>query len=172
MAQQAIRKHGPVAVVDVDEIADDELVVPCAMMGAPTVMVEKIPQGDEIVARFRKLERFWARSAPSSAPRRAASTRSCRSSIGAMLGMPVVDGDGMGRAFPEIQMVTPTMYGVSATPMAMADEKGNSVAARMHRQPWTERLARSTTIDMGCSALIALYPMSGAVPKKARCAGR
>ena len=32
------------------------------------------------------------------------------------MGIPLVDADGMGRAFPEIQMVTPTMYGVSATP--------------------------------------------------------
>src|ERR1700745_1203316 len=39
MAQQAIRKYGPVRMIDVAEVKDDELVVPCAMMGAPTVMV-------------------------------------------------------------------------------------------------------------------------------------
>ena len=45
MAQQAIRKFGPVRMIEVDELDDDALVVPCAMMGAPTVMIEKIPQG-------------------------------------------------------------------------------------------------------------------------------
>ena len=44
----------------------------------------------------------------------------------ARLGLPLVDADGMGRAFPELQMVTFTMGGVSATPMALVDEKGNS----------------------------------------------
>ena len=58
MAQQAIRKYGPVRLIDVDEMKDDELAVPCAMMGAATVMVEKIPQGGEIMEAFRKLERF------------------------------------------------------------------------------------------------------------------
>jgi DUF917 family protein len=30
---------------------------------------------------------------------------------------------------------------------------------------WTERLSRSITVDFGCTALIALYPMSGADAK-------
>ena len=37
----------------------------------------------------------------------------------ARLGLPMVDCDGMGRAFPELQMVTFTIGGVKATPMAL-----------------------------------------------------
>ena len=33
----------------------------------------------------------------------------------------------MGRAFPELQMVLPTLAGIAATPMAIADEKGNTL---------------------------------------------
>ena len=40
-------------------------------------------------------------------------------------GAPVVDADGMGRAFPEIQMCTPTLWGISCTPMSLTDDKGN-----------------------------------------------
>ena len=58
MAQQAIRKFGPVRMIELDDLDDDALVVPCAMMGAPTVMIEKIPQGGEIMIAFQKLERF------------------------------------------------------------------------------------------------------------------
>jgi len=67
----------------------------------------------------------------------------------------------MGRAFPEIQMVTATLYGVSATPMALADEKGNIAIIDTVDNHWAERLSRSLTIDMGCVAKIALYPLSG-----------
>ncbi len=41
MAQEAIRRHGPVKLVDVEALAHDALVVPVCMMGAPTVMTEK-----------------------------------------------------------------------------------------------------------------------------------
>jgi DUF917 family protein len=87
--------------------------------------------------------------------------------VAATLGVPLVDADGMGRAFPEIQMVTPTLHGVSATPLALADEKGNQVLLETPDNFWTERLARAVTIQMGCSACIALYAMQGAMAKRA-----
>jgi len=77
----------------------------------------------------------------------------------------------MGRAFPEIQMVTPTLYGVSATPMALADEKGNAVIVETIDNRWTERFARSLTVDMGCTAMIALYAMDGKMLKEAMVPG-
>jgi uncharacterized protein len=58
MAQEAIRRHGKVRLVDVDGFADDALIAPVCMMGAPTVMTEKLPQGEEIVIALRKLEKF------------------------------------------------------------------------------------------------------------------
>jgi DUF917 family protein len=172
MAQQAIRKFGPVRMIDVDDIKDDDLVVPCAMMGAPTVMVEKIPQGDEILVAFRKLEKFLGKRIGAILCAEAGGLNSTIPFvIGAMTGIPVVDGDGMGRAFPELQMVTFTMHGVSATPMVVVDDKGNSVVLECIDNKWTERLARTATIEMGGSVLIALYPMTGAVAKKASVRG-
>ena len=44
-----MRSHGPVTLIELADLGDDDLVVPAAMMGAPTVMVEKLPRGDEIV---------------------------------------------------------------------------------------------------------------------------
>jgi DUF917 family protein len=85
--------------------------------------------------------------------------------VAATLGLPLVDADGMGRAFPELQMVTPTMHGIAATPMAIGDEKGNSAILNTCDNVWTERIARTITIQMGGSAFIALYAMSGAQAK-------
>ena len=56
----------------------------------------------------------------------------------ARLGIPMVDADGMGRAFPELQMVTFTIGGVKATPMALTDEKGNCVIFDTITNKWTE----------------------------------
>jgi DUF917 family protein len=82
--------------------------------------------------------------------------------VAAALDMPIVDADGMGRAFPEIPQTTLTLGDVSATPMAMADEKGNSVFLETIDNTWTERFSRSISVDMGGSAMIAIYIHTGA----------
>jgi hypothetical protein len=51
--------------------------------------------------------------------------------------------------------------------MTMADDKGNSVLLHTVDNRWTERLARSATIEMGGAALIAFYAMDGATAKRA-----
>ena len=172
LAKQAIREHGPVELVAVDDVPDDALVVPSAMMGAPTVMVEKIPRGDEIIRAFEALQDYLGRPITHTVSIEAGGLNSTTPfSVASRLGIPLVDADGMGRAFPEIQMVTPTMYGVSATPMALADEKGNTAILETIDNRWTERFARSLTIDMGASAMIALYSLSGGQLKEAMVSG-
>ena len=84
----------------------------------------------------------------------------------ARLGLPLVDVDGMGRAFPELQMVTFTIGGMSATPMALTDEKGNSVIFNTVTNKWTEELARAVTMSCGGSVSVSLYPMTGAQMKE------
>jgi DUF917 family protein len=172
LAKQAIRERGEVELVSVDEVPDDAVVVPSAMMGAPTVMVEKLPRGDEIIRAFKALQEYLGKEITHTVSIEAGGLNSTTPfSVAAHMGIPLVDADGMGRAFPEIQMVTPTMYGVSATPMALADEKGNAAIIETIDNRWTERLARSLTIDMGCTAMIALYGMDGKMLKEAMVPG-
>lgn len=172
MAAQAIRQYGPVQLVSVDELADDALVVPSAMMGAPTVMVEKVPSGEEIIAAFQALQDYLGHKIDATVSIEAGGLNSTTPfTVAARMGIPLVDADGMGRAFPEIQMVTCTMHGVSATPMSLADEKGNAAIINTINNRWTERFARSLTVDMGASAMIALYAMSGKQVKEAMVPG-
>lgn len=168
MAQEAIKKHGPVKLVDVAELPDDALVVPVCMMGAPTVMTEKLPQGDELINAFNQLESLLGRKIDAVLCGEAGGVNSTTPFVvAAATGLPLVDGDGMGRAYPELQMVTFTMHGVSATPMVLCDDKGNSLVLDTVSNAWTERLARAATVEMGGSALLAFYSMSGAVAKRA-----
>jgi uncharacterized protein len=172
MAQEAIRRHGKVKLVDVEGFADDALIAPVCMMGAPTVMTEKLPQGEEIVIALRKLEKFMGAKVDGLLCGEAGGINSTTPFVAAAAtGLPLIDGDGMGRAFPELQMTTFGMHGVSATPMVLGDDKGNSVVLETISNRWTERLARSATVDMGGSALLAFYPMTGAVAKKAAVRG-
>lgn len=162
MAIHAIREYGPVKLLTLDEIDDDDLIVPSAMMGAPTVMVEKLPKGDEIISAFKALESYLGRKINATISIEAGGLNSTTPlNVAARLSLPLVDCDGMGRAFPEIPMVTHTLYGIKATPFAMADEKGNSAILNTIDNHWTETLARSITIDMGSTAMIACYATTG-----------
>jgi DUF917 family protein len=173
LARAALRDHGPVTVVDVDEVDDDALVVASAMMGAPTVIVEKLPSGREALAAFEALQERLGREITHTMAIEAGGLNSTMPfTVAAPLGLPVVDADGMGRAFPEVQMVTATIYGIPATPMALADDKGNRVVIdHAVDNRWTERLARSVTVDMGSTALVAQYAMSGRQLKQAMVPG-
>ena len=172
LAQQALKKHGPVTMIDVTELDDEAMAAASAMMGAPTVMVEKIPRGEEVIEAFQRLQEFMGRKLDATFSAEAGGLNSTIPFVvAATLGIPLVDVDMMGRAFPELQMGTPTMYGISATPMAIADEKGNSSILNTINNTWTETFARTVTIDMGCSAMIACYPMTGKQLKETAVAG-
>lgn len=162
MALQAIEEFGPITLLSVDEVPDDALVVPSGMMGAPTVMIEKAPSGDEAINAFKSLESYLGKKIFATMPIEAGGINSMLPlALAARLGLPVVDVDGMGRAFPELQMVTFYLDGIAATPMVIADEKGNSTLLNTIDNVWAERIARNATIQKGGSVMFAIYPMSG-----------
>ncbi len=162
MALQAIEEFGPIKLLSVDEVPEDALVVSSGMMGAPTVMVEKAPSGNEAEEAFKTLESYLGKEIFATFPIEAGGINSMLPlALAAKLGLPVVDVDGMGRAFPELQMVTFYLDGLAATPMVIADEKGNVTLLKTIDNLWAERIARSATIQKGGSVMFAIYPMTG-----------
>jgi DUF917 family protein len=168
LARRAVDTHGPVTVVGLNELPDDALVLTVAMMGAPTVMVEKLPSLDEVIAPVRALGQSLGRPVTHVA---CAEIGGVNSTIpvaaAAALGLPLLDADGMGRAFPELQMVLPTLYDVTASPLAFSDEKGNVGVLRTVDNHWTERIARVACVEMGCSIMISGFPMEGRTARTA-----
>jgi DUF917 family protein len=172
MARESIRRYGTVELYTLDELDAEDLVVPTAMMGAPTVMVEKIPNGDDIVNAFHSVGKYIGKPIRATMSIEAGGLNSVVPIYtAARLRLPMVDCDGMGRAFPEIQMVTHTLHGISATPFAMSDERGNTVIMETIDNHWTETFARSVTVNMGAMAMIALYAATVAELREAAVPG-
>ena len=168
LVRQAIREFGPVTMLDPDEVDDDATVIPTAQMGAPTVVLEKLPNGSEPALALRTLEKHLGAEASATMPIECGGINSMIPlMVGARLGLPVVDADGMGRAFPELQMETFGVYGVSGSPMAIGGERGETsvidTGTDNRRMEW---LARGITIRLGGVAHIAEYAMSGADVKR------
>jgi len=167
MVQAAMEEGREVVLLDPGEVPDDALVIPTAMMGAPTVLVEKIPSGEEAVASLRRLEAHLGRKAFATMPIECGGINSTIPLVvGALTGLPVVDADGMGRAFPELQMETFSVLVVHSSPMVVTNEYGDSATIQARDDKFMEWIARGVTIRMGGAAYIAEYAMSGADVKR------
>jgi uncharacterized protein len=167
MVDWALARGGPLEVIALNEVPDDALVIPTAGMGAPTVAVEKLPRGNEAAVALRALEHHLGRRADATMPIECGGINSMVPLIvGLLLDLPVVDADGMGRAFPELQMETFNIYGAAATPMAIADEHGSTAIVTTAEAHTAEWLARGITIRMGGHAMIAEYAMDGTTAKR------
>jgi uncharacterized protein len=163
LAEAAITRHGPITVVTIEEVPPDAVVVPVAMLGAPTVSQEKLPNGTETRSALRALEEATGVTATHLVPIEIGGMNSLIPlALAAETGMPVVDGDAMGRAFPEAQMVLPTLAGIPTSPMAVADDKGNTMVLRTASNLWAERIARAACVVTGCSVFTADTMMTGA----------
>jgi DUF917 family protein len=167
LVETAMKDGAGVRLLDPDELDDEAFVIPTAMMGAPTVMVEKLPAGGEAVRALRALEAHVGRKADATMPVECGGINSMIPlMVGAVTGLPVVDGDGMGRAFPELQMETFGVYGVPGAPLAIADAGDGTAIVETASNDLVEWYARGLTIRMGGSAHIAHYSMSGADVKR------
>ena len=163
MARQAIDAAGAVAVVKPQELDPSALVVPLAMIGAPTVIVEKIPNGEEFVRVVEALGRYLDREVGAVMPMEVGGVNTLVPiAAAAELGLPLVDADGMRRAFPQLEQTVLTLAGIPATPIALADEKGDLVLFEATDNPMAEKLVRSTVVAMGGSAVLACYPLTAA----------
>ena len=152
-----------VRMADPDEVPDDALCVSVGGMGAPTIGIEKVRRGDEPLVALRALEAHTGRQAQYLISGEIGGSNALwPMAIAAQTGLPIIDADGMGRAFPELQQNTFSIYGVRCTPAAIADVKHN-VALFDHLTDTVtlERYARAVTVQMGGSSGYAFPLMTG-----------
>ena len=70
--------------------------------------------------------------------------------VAAKTGLPLLDVDGMGRAFPELQMYIPFIYGASHCPSVLADNKGKILTCcHVNSAQELEKFFRVETVRMG-----------------------
>ena len=162
-AGREIRERGPLLVRPLSSFADDELIVPLSGVGAPTVGHEMLGNEGEVLAIGAEVERLMGR------PVGAVMSSEIGGSNGvepvawaSTLGVPLVDADGMGRAFPEVQMVSMNVAGLPVNYIVLSDVVGNVATLRPIDGKWSERHARALCVASGSRSLMADYILEAA----------
>ena len=168
MARQAFERYGPPELVDLADVPDDALVVPIAFMGAPLVSMERLPSGREYTAILKRIESYLGRPATHLVAAEIGGANAFTPLIaGAIAGLPVIDADTLGRAFPELQMSSCYLNGISPTPAFLSDPMGRTDVVAINDAVEMEKRCREICVKMGSSAAVAVYLMNGAQAKKA-----
>jgi len=136
-----------------DELPGDGIVMPCGGVGAPTVSIEKFSNGDEAGRLRERVEEVLGRPVVAlMASEIGGSNGLVPIAWASSLGLPVLDADGMGRAFPEMQQVSMYVAGISPNPCVMTDERGNTLVIETIGGRWIERVVRAVAVEFGARA--------------------
>jgi uncharacterized protein len=161
MAVQAVGALGPVDVVDVGHLPPDGVVMPVGLIGAPMVATERIWSGEEAFILRDQVETLCQ------VPVVALMCYEIGGSNGllpvtwaARLGLPLLDADGMGRAFPEMQQQAMHLAGVPASPLVLTDGCGDVAVLWATDNYRAERLARRAMSLFGGACAATAYPMT------------
>ena len=89
-------------------------------------------------------------------------------SLGARMGIAILDGDALGRSAPETQMTSFIGHGVSLTPMPLIDYNGNVVIVQEAPElTYPDQLGRYVVTHGGGLGANNHYPMTGKQAKEA-----
>lgn len=142
VAREVLAKSGPVSVIELDEMEPDSLAILSALMGAPLVGIEKPLSLTALLSGFRAVQRSAkARIGAFVAAEVGGAQSVLPLLLSAHSGWPTLDGDGMGRAFPEAQMCTFLIHGLlPGAPLALSDDHG--LLFHLPYQPFKRRSPR------------------------------
>ena len=166
-AEHVLKEHDGVNLISTDELNDDAFVVALGGVGAPSVSLELLPSVDDPSKALAAFEDHVGRSVDALVSFEVGGGNSILPLIaGAERGLPVVDGDGMGRALPEAQMMTFPIGGVSPTPAIALDYAGNVMTFSTATTLTYERHIRHAAQAMGGMIVSVEHPMTGAQLKR------
>src|ERR671937_2110751 len=156
-----------VRLMDPMDLADDDLVAIVSNMGAPLVGQERLTDPRTIERAVRMMEDYLGRRFRAVMSLEIGGGNSIQPFMAAaMLDLPVIDGDCMGRAFPEAQMTSFAIHDLKMYPLTLADVRNNAVVvARAASWKWMERISRKACTEVGSIAATCKAPRSGAEVK-------
>lgn len=125
---------------------------------------ERLSNGDELITTLKALKQLQGvkRYDAIMGPEIGGANGICAFPVAASLGLPVVDADTMGRAFPRVDMALPYVHGVAVPwPSAFSDARNNvQIVSSAQDASRFESMGRAICVELGSSASMVLNPLS------------
>ncbi|WP_395713122.1 DUF917 domain-containing protein [Reyranella sp.] len=157
-----------VQLIDAADLDDDDRVGVVANMGAPLVGQERLTDSLTLARAVSLMEEHTGYRFAGLMGMEIGGANGVRPLMAAAhLKRPIVDSDTMGRAYPEAQMTSVAVGGLTPWPLTAVDVRGlESVVGKVPTWKWAERVVRKICVEYGSVAATCQPPRTGAEVKK------
>ena len=155
-------------LIDPQELDDQARVAVVSTMGAPLVMQERLQDPRDVARAVEVMAEHTGSTFDAVMATEIGGSNAFQPLMAsAHLGIPIVDADAMGRAYPEAQMTSFAIGGLQPWPLALVDPRGvEAIVTQVPTWKWMERASRALTIETGSMAATCKAPRSGAEVKR------
>lgn len=162
-AKKVLASGKEIIMVNAEDVPDDILAASPACLGSALVLTEKPPSAEVLNIAIDTLQRYVGKELQATIPLECGGVNSTLAYAAAgEYGVPVIDIDGMNRAFPQLQMTSWVTHGVHASPTVSANNGGSvTVIDSKDNDLLAENIARRVAMAYGGISWVATYPMTG-----------
>src|SRR6267154_5503843 len=152
-----------VSLISPLDLADEDRVAVVSNMGAPLVGQERLADSRNIARAVEIQEGLLGSKFRAVMPLEIGGGNGIQPLMAAAhLGLPVVDADTMGRAYPEAQMTSVAVGDLRPYPCVLYDPRGiEAVVTKVPSWKWMERVSRKICVEMGSIASTCKAPRTG-----------
>lgn len=158
-----LNKGKDIVMIKPEDLPDDVVGASVGCLGAPIVLTEKPPSQNILEKAFKQLAKYIGQELEVVIPFECGGVNSTVAyAIAGELGIPVVDVDGMNRAFPELHHTSWVANGSHASPVVSVDDRGNmTIIDTDEDNIRAETIARNAAMAYGGISWKASYPLTG-----------
>jgi DUF917 family protein len=150
-------------LMDPDDLADDARIAVVSTMGAPLVGEERLTDPEVAARAVQMMEEYVGHGFDAVMSLEIGGSNSIQPfMVAAFTGLPVLDADTMGRAYPEAQMSSFAIGDLRPYPLTLADPRGvETVVSKVPTWKWMERVSRKICTEVGSTAATCKAPRTG-----------
>jgi DUF917 family protein len=144
-------------------LSDEDWVAVVSNMGAPLVGQERLADSRNIARAVDIQQELLGSKFRAVMPLEIGGGNSIQPLMAAAhLGLPVVDADTMGRAYPEAQMTSVAVGELRPYPCVLYDPRGiEAIVTKVPSWRWMERVSRKICVELGSIASTCKSPRTG-----------